>query len=281
MDALSRWIAEKGTEAIVIILSSVLLYFIGSFLIQRLLIGGLKARAKQQDWHKKDLEKRLNTLTTLVNNCWRVVVIAVAAFSLFRLIFPNADMAPLFASAGVVGIAVAFGSQSLAKDFLSGLFIISENQYRVGDVIEIEGFGGTVERIGARSTVLRDVDGNVHYFPNGMIQHVINKTMGFSMARFTVSIDPDQDIEAVIRMINQVGTTLAEDAAWKHKIIEPPKFTMLGEFSANTASLTIAGKTQPSDQWSVTSAMRRRLLEEFERNNIKLGVAPQTMPKKK
>lgn len=117
-------------------------------------------------------------------------------------------LAPLFASAG---IGVALGWRAVAsQDFLSGIFIISENQYRVGDIIEIEGFGGTVERIGVRSTVIRDADGNVHYFQTAW-WHVINKTMGYSMARFTLSVAQNTDLERVEKIINKIGLELAAE----------------------------------------------------------------------
>jgi small conductance mechanosensitive channel len=189
---------------------------------------------------------------------------------LLNILFPHINYAPLFASAGIVGVAIGFGSQALVKDFLSGLFIISENQYRVGDIIDINGNSGTVERIGTRSTVIRDADGNVHYFPNGSIQHVINKTMGYSMARFTIGVHPSNELEKIITLINETGKKLAEEEKWKSKIIDAPSFESIGEFTPSTVNLLISGKTQPSDQWSVTAEMRRRLLVAFEKNKIDL-----------
>ena len=171
-------------------------------------------------------------------------------------------------------MALGFGAQSIIKDFLSGIFIISENQYRVGDIVDIEGATGTVERIGTRSTVIRDVDGNVHYFPNGMVTHVINKTMGYSMARFIVAIHPASDIDQVANIINKLGTKLASEEKWKSKIIEAPAFVSLGELTGNSVEIIIAGKTQPSDQWSVIAEMRRRLLHELEKKGIELAILP-------
>ncbi len=230
--------------------------------------------AYQRTLHKKDLEKRQRTLGAMFTNVWRIVVVLGALYFLSLQLFDKDILAPLFASAGIIGIALGFGAQSLIKDFLSGMFIISENQFRVGDVIEIEGFGGTVERIGFRSTVIRDVDGNVHYFPNGMVQHVINKTMGYSMARLTVAVAPDTNIEKVEKIINDIGLKLASEPEWEHKILEAPHYTMMGEFTSTAVNLTITGKTQPSDQWSVISEMRHRLLEAFEAQGITIGTTP-------
>ena len=228
----------------------------------------------QRTLHRKDLEKRRRTLGALFANVWRIIVIMLVAYGVFVQFFDYKALAPLFASAGIIGVAFGFGAQSLVKDFLSGVFIISENQFRVGDIIEIDGFGGTVERIGVRSTVIRDVDGNVHYFPNGMVQHVINKTMGYSMARFTVAVAPDTDISKVSKLIDKLGLTLANEDNWKDKILEAPHFVMMGEFTATAVNLIVSGKTQPSDQWSVVAEMRRRILEKFEQEAITIGTIP-------
>lgn len=228
----------------------------------------------QRTLHKKDLEKRQRTLSSLFANVIRILAALGVIYYIVSRFLDPAAMAPLFASAGILGVAFGFGAQSLVKDFLSGVFIISENQYRVGDVIEIEGFNGTVERIGIRSTVIRDVDGNVHYFPNGMVQHVINKTMGYSMARFTVAVTPAANIDHVVKLINKIGLQLAGESDWENKILEAPHYVMMGEFTATAVNLIVSGKTQPSDQWSVSAEMRQRILEQFESEGIAIGAAP-------
>lgn len=239
------------------------------------LTGHIFVTHYQRTLHKKDLEKRQRTLSNMFSNVWRILVVIISLYFVFVAIIGSTQarelLAPLFASAGIIGVALGFGAQSLVKDFLSGIFIISENQYRVGDIIEIEGFGGTVERIGVRSTVIRDADGNVHYFPNGMVQHVINKTMGYSMARFTLSVAQNTDLERVEKIINKIGLELAAEDDWKDKILEAPHFVMMGDFTATAINLIISGKTQPSDQWSVTAEMRRRILEKFDEKGIEIG----------
>lgn len=261
--------AEDSVDAAIIILVTLAFYFVGSMIV-RYSVKNAVQRTRHKTWHKKDIEKRQRTLVAVVTSAWQILVVFVGGFQLLKIVFPGIDTAPLFASAGIIGVAIGFGSQTLVKDFLSGIFIISENQYRVGDIIDINGATGTVERIGARSTVIRDMDGNVHYFPNGTIQHVINKTMGYSMARFTIGVHQSNELEDIIRLINETGKTLAGEEKWKNKIINPPSFESIGEFTASTVNLQISGKTQPSDQWSVTAEMRRRLLIAFEKNKVEL-----------
>ena len=274
-----KWTAEEGLQIGFIILLALLFYAVGSAVL-RYLVKHAVERTRQRTWHRKDVEKRQRTLVGLFINLWRVLVVAGAAFGILTVLFGTINLAPLFASAGIIGVAVGFGSQSLVKDFLSGIFIISENQYRVGDIIDIDGNSGTVERIGTRSTVIRDADGNVHYFPNGTIQHVINKTMGYSMARFSIGVHPSTDLDEVIELINETGKKLAAEEKWKNKIINPPAFESLAEFTQATVSIVVSGKTQPSDQWSVTAEMRRRLLVAFEKKKIELGTGAAPPAKK-
>jgi small-conductance mechanosensitive channel len=279
-----QWFLDTGADILVAIFIGILVYYIGKKLLSRIVRQIIKS-ARHREWHRKDIEKRQKTLVHLFATIWRLVVIFSVMYAVLRTIFGDAisnTFAPLFASAGIIGIAVGIGAQALIRDFLSGIFIISENQYRVGDIVDIEGFSGTVERIGARSTVIRDVDGNVHYFPNGMVQHVINKTMGYSMARFSVALHPSSNIEKVSETIDTIGKDLSEEDAWKDKILEAPNFISIGEFNANSVELIVAGKTQPSDQWAVIAEMRRRLLERFEQDGVELAAPPvQTSKTKK
>ena len=259
-------------EIIIIIIVAIALYWLGPRVVMWLTRHAF-VTTYQRTLPKKDLEKRHKTLGGLFANVWRIIVVVIAGYAIFTHFFNDAALAPLFASAGIIGVAFGFGAQSLVKDFLSGVFIISENQYRVGDIIEIDGFGGTVERIGVRSTVIRDVEGNVHFFPNGVVQHVINKTMGYSKVYFTITVAPDTNISTASDIINRIGEEISGEEKWQRKVIEPPHFDILGDFNASSISLVVSGKTQPSDQWALTAEMRRRILREFEKEHIELGAA--------
>jgi len=266
-------VSERMVETVSIVIGAVIVYYLGRIFITWAIRYAIHSTAKHRSWHRKDIEKRENTLTQLIRSFWRITIIAyIAAMVASKLFY--FDLSPLFASAGIIGVALGFGAQSLVKDFLAGIFIIAENQYRVGDIIDVMGASGTVERVGTRSTVLRDADGNVHYLPNGSIQHVINKTMGYSMSRFTLQLDPSSDISRAADIINETGQQLSKEKSWDKKIIEPPKFVSVGDITGRSVELIVAGKVQPSDQWAVTSEMRRRLLKEFEKQEIELAVIP-------
>ena len=143
-----------------------------------------------------------------------------------------------------------------------------------GDIVTIGSSSGTVEKIGGRTTVIRDAEGNVHYIPNSNITLVINKTMGWSMARFTLDVEPDTDINLLTEIINKVGAELAEDPDFVKKIQSPPKFDGIIGITGNSIKIVINGKTLPSDQWSVSGEMRRRVVKAFRKNGIKLAVLP-------
>lgn len=274
INAVSAWFSEHWVATLMIILIGAAAYYIGRRLLKILVRRTVRISGQRHVWHERDIEKRQNTLVDLFATIWRFAVIFTVAYALLREFVPNISttLAPLFASAGIIGVALGFGAQSLIKDFLSGIFIISENQYRVGDVVDLEGAAGTVERIGSRSTMLRDVEGNVHFIPNGLVGHVINKTMGYSIARVVISVVPETDIEKAASIIDQIGNKMAKEEKWQQKIIEAPQYVMMGELTATAAELIVSGKVQPSDQWSVSAELRRRILRGFEAKDIELGI---------
>ena len=268
-----HWLQEPGiTIAAILVFSWLGRHFGGAVIdhIIRRIIRSTQYNVLSTD----DVTKRQDTLIGLFVTIWKIILIIVAASLIFEQLFPKVDLTPLFASAGIVGIALGFGAQSIIKDFLSGLFIIVENQYRVGDVVDLEGAAGTVERISVRSTILRDADGNVHFLPNGNVMHVINKTMGYSRVNFTISVNPETNIDKISEVINNVGEKLTSDEKWKDKIIEAPHFLSIGTFSDVALEVKITGKTQPSAQWGVTGELRKRLLKAFTKHEIELAHMP-------
>ncbi len=266
---ISHWFQNEGAQAAFIIVGIIIAMYIGAKILDLVVRQFVRGRLRKAS--KQDIEKRQKTLSALVINIWRIIIIAVGTVSVLQIFFPAIDFTPLFASAGIIGIAIAFGAQTLVKDFLTGVFIISENQYRVGDYVTINDADGRVEHVGARSTVIRDDNGNVHYLPNGSIIHVVNKTMGYSRVNFTLLLNASTDLDTAISVINQVGDKLAESDKWKAKILTAPQFSSVGALTGSSVEITISGKTQPSDQWQVTAEMRRRLIKAFEKHDIKLA----------
>lgn len=269
MNVFTAWIQETGLPITFVLVGGIITYYLGTKILGALTRQLVRGHLRNSP--KKDIEKRQATLANLVTGIWRILIAATTVAALLRQLFPAFDLSPFFAGAGIVGIAIAFGAQALVKDFLTGIFIITENQYRVGDYVTINDADGRVEYIGTRSTVIRDDNGNVHYLPNGSIIHVINKTMGYSKVNFSILLDASTDLDNAISVINQVGDELAASTKWKDKILSPPQFSSIGAFTGSSVEVSISGKTQPSDQWSVTAEMRKRLISAFEKNSIKLA----------
>ena len=272
-DIIWHWLQNPGISILAILVFGWLGRHFGGVVIDRV-IRRIVRSSYFNDLSDDDVRKRQDTLIGLFTAIWRTVVVVVVSFLIFQRLFPQIDLTPVLASAGILGVALGFGAQSVIKDFLSGVFIILENQYRVGDVVDIEGAAGTVERISIRSTVLRDADGNVHYLPNGSVIHVINKTMGYSRVNFSLAVDPTTNIDDLSELINSVGDKLAKDDKWKDKVLEPPHFLSIGSFSDLALEVKVTGKTQPSAQWSVTGELRKRLLASFKKQGIELATLP-------
>ncbi len=268
------WFQGNTIPIILILVGS---YFIAGCSVQLLAIFVRRTVGRiRSDLSEDDVKKRQDTLISMFGTLLRVLVWLTAAFTVLQRMGIN--LTPLLAGASVLGVALGFGAQSIVKDLLTGLFIIIENQYRVGDVVDIEGAAGVVEQITIRSTIIRDGDGNVHYLPNGTVSHVINKTMGFSKVNFAVAVTADTNVDELSEIINRVGEKLASEKAWKDKVLEAPHFLSIGTFTDTALEARIIGKTQPSQQWAVTGELRKRLLVAFAKHDIKPAQMPGVPP---
>lgn len=229
-------------------------------------------RALRSHKYKTARDERLReqTLISTINAAVNVILWVVTGLLILSEI--GIDIAPLLAGAGIAGVALGFGAQSMVKDFLAGMFILLENQYRVGDVIKINTgeVSGRVEKVTLRTTVLRDMDGMQHHIPNGVISIATNMTMDFSNINLDIGVSYDTDIATLEKVINKVGEQLAEDDEWGKDILEQPKFLRIQDFSASAITIKIVGKTEPMKQWSVTGEYRKRLKTAFDKAGIEI-----------
>lgn len=268
-DYLNKWLSEHLINIIIILvvayISSKVLTVIGVKLLSKTLRPDMYPT-------ETDRKKRLVTLVALIRTVVRIGVWTVAILTIASEMGINTG--PLLASAGIVGLAISFGAQSLVKDFTTGIFIIGENQYRVGDLVEIAGVNGTVEQVGMRTTILRDLNGYVHHVPNGLIEVSTNKTVGYGRINEEVVVDFEADMDKVESIINHVGEELLSDDNYKKKIIEAPTFSSVKGYAVNGMRVGILGKTKPGDQWDVRTAMYKRLKKEFDKANIEITNIP-------
>lgn len=217
---------------------------------------------------KEAEEKRERTLSKILSGTARIIIWIFALLLVLSEI--GIDIGPLIAGAGVIGLAVGFGGQYLVKDIFTGLFIILENQYRVGDTVEICGIAGTVEDISLRVTVLRDLDGVVHHIPHGEVTTVSNKSKGFSRINVDIGVGYGVNINTARDIINKVGKEMLEDEVWKHDIIEAPHFLRVQDLGDSAVILKIVGDTRPSRQFAVAGEVRKRVKEAFDEAKIEI-----------
>lgn len=228
-----------------------------------------KAVRREQFKSERDEKAREDTLKSILSTTATVFIWAVTLMIVLGQF--NIDLGPLIASAGIVGLAVGFGAQSLVKDVVNGTFILLENQYRVGDVIEInKQVSGVVESLSMRVTVLRDLDGMQHYIPNGEITLATNMTMEYSGINLNIGVGYDTNLEKLEKVVNQVGEDLANDEDFKGAILEQPKFLRVDNFGDSAIDIKITGTTQPMKQWRVTGELRKRLKIAFDKNDIEI-----------
>jgi small conductance mechanosensitive channel len=213
-------------------------------------------------------EQRTRTLVSLLRSVGRVIIFVIFLFMLLSAI--GLDLGPLLAGAGVVGLAISFGAQSLVKDVISGLFILIENQFGVGDVIRIEGVSGAVERLTLRVVVLRDTHGVVHIVPNGEIKKVSNLTRTWSRVVLDVGVAYKEDVDRVIGVMRDVGRELWEDAEWRPLLVDPVEVPGIESFGDSAVTIRLMAKTLPLKQWDVARELRRRLKQRFDREEIEI-----------
>lgn len=220
-------------------------------------------------------EQRARTLVSLLRSIGIVVIAILVLFMVLAAL--GISIGPLLAGAGVVGLAVSFGAQSLVKDIISGLFILFENQYGVGDVIRLNGVAGSVERMTLRVVVLRDVQGVVHVIPNGEIKLVSNLTRAFSRAVFEVGVAYKEDADRVMEVMRDVGREMWEDPEWRPMLVEEIAVPGIESFGDSSVNIRIMATTVPLKQWDVARELRRRLKRRFDAEGIEIPFPQQVM----
>ncbi|MDD3662558.1 MAG: mechanosensitive ion channel family protein [Candidatus Pacebacteria bacterium] len=217
---------------------------------------------------KEAEEKRENTLIKIINSTIFVIVIVVAGIMILQSL--NIPIGPILAAAGIAGVALGFGGQYLIKDVISGLFIILENQYRIGDVICLDNTCGAVEDVTLRMTTIRDLDGTVHHIAHNTINKVSNLSKGYSRVNLNIGVSYKSDLNKVIKVINDVGDKLSEDPIFKDFIIKKPQFLRVNDFGDSAIFVKILGETKPGKQWDVAGEFRLRLKEAFDKEGIEI-----------
>ena len=216
-------------------------------------------------------EARRQQMVTLVQILrWGAGVLIVGSALLMLLSTFGVDITPLLASVGVAGLAVSLGAQSLIKDLIGGFLILAENQYAVGDTIQVGTVAGKVERITLRATYVRAIDGYLYVVPNGEVRIVANQTKEWSRALVDVGVAYEEDLDRALRVLGETAEAFAQDPDIGPQLLEPPQ--VLGPLSLGDWAITVRVmvKTQPGNHWGVARELRKRLLAACEREDITL-----------
>lgn len=222
----------------------------------------------QADRRIQDAEQaeRVKTIIHVVRGALLVVVVIVAVLMVLQAL--KIDVTPLLAGVGVVGLALSLGAQTLIKDYVGGLLILIENQFAIGDVIQVGSVSGEVERITLRATCLRDVDGRYHVVPNGDIRLVSNLTMEWARAVVDLNVDYSADMDRVLRALEKAADRARTDDAVRTDLLEPPQVQGWVGFKEGAIQVRMRAKTRPGKQWDVARVLRRYAIEALQAESI-------------
>ncbi len=265
-DQLGKWAAERGVRIVGLLVLA--------FAVVRLL-AGLISRAERDIATGTDLaalerRKRAQTVASLARRALSGLIWGTAALMVLREL--DVDITPVLTGAGILGLAIGFGAQTLVRDVITGFFLIVEDQVRVGDVAQVNGSGGLVEQINLRTIVLRDMQGTVHVFPNGEIKTLANMTKDFSYYVIDLGVDFSEDTDRVVDVARATAEELKQDATFGPFMLEPLEVIGVDDFGQSQVTVKIRVKTVPLKQWDVGRELRRRIKKAFDTRGIRLPV---------
>jgi moderate conductance mechanosensitive channel len=265
-ERLGEWIARTALRIGIIVLLAI---------TANRLVGSILARAEHElsgGTGPADIErqKRAQTISRSLSRVVGAVISVAALLMVLRAL--DVDITPVLTGAGILGLAVGFGAQTLVKDVISGFFLILEDQVRVGDVAIVNGTGGAVEQINLRTIVLRDLEGTVHVIPNGEIKTLANRSKDFAFYVLDIGIDYDDDVDQAIEVVQATAAILRQDPAFAPLIMEPLEVLGVDDFGASSVAVRFRIKTIPLSQWVVGRELRRRIKKAFDQAGIRIPV---------
>lgn len=262
LTAVKDWLLSSGI--------TILLILIALFVVLKL-VKSFSKRLSKLSLKKRDddeAKKRANTISSVIRNTLSITLVILALMIILGQV--GVEIGPLLAAAGIAGVAIGFAGQSLVKDIINGFFILLEDQIRVGDIVEVGGISGVVEKINLKLTRLRDLEGNVHFIPNSIIDIVSNKTKEYSCYLLDIGVAYREDADEVMEVIKQIDEEMRNDPDWKHKILQPIEIFGLDRFDDSAVVVRARTRTLPAKQWGVGREFKRRIKKRFDEMNIEI-----------
>lgn len=269
--ATQSWFFDHGWQILLTIFVAYIIRQFGVAAFRRIINRSVASSERFES--KRDKKLRVDTLTSLVSSIINVVTgIGITVMVLSELgVF--AYFAPLFGSAVAVSLVLGFGIQAFVKDFISGIFIVAENQYRVGDVVHIHPsvgggeFEGVVVRISLRTTVIRDNDGAIHFIPNGNIARAANQTLDYARVNVEIELPLSADFDKAEKEFNKLGLMMHKEEQWQKCLIQAPYFHGVQKYEGDHVVVEVRAKTIPAEQWRVSSELNKRLASLISSHN--------------
>lgn len=258
---ISRWLQYPLVRAALVVLVAFIVDAAARLIIRRL----VTIKHFSADVEGK---KRWQTLASLLRHVITVTIAVVAVIMVLGEF--GVEIGPVLAAAGVVGIAIGFGAQSIVKDVFNGVFILMDDEIRVGDIVEVAGKSGVVERVNLRLTVLRDLQGRVHYIPNGNIDVVTNMTKAYAYSLHDIGVAYRESVDEVTNVIKSVDEELRGDSEFAQVILDPIEIMGLDRFADSAVVIRARIKTMPAQQWRVGREFNRRLKVAFDARGIEI-----------
>lgn len=270
---IGEWLLANGLKVLLVVLGGLIAERFAAHAIPRLV--EVQIRSRPDAAQNGEMQKNIDTLSGVLTRAAKLTIIVVTVFLVMDQI--GIDLAPLLVAAGAVAIGVGFAVQNLIRDVLSGSFIILENQYRIGDVVNIAGIGGLVEDINLRRTVLRDLDYKQHYIPNGQITTTTNYTKDKSRVNINIGVAYKTDLQHAIDVLNRVGQELANDEEWGPIILDPIQALRVDNFGDSAIEIKVLGEVLPIRQWDVAGQYRMRVKSAFDDEGIEIPFPHRTL----
>ena len=265
-ETIQQWLLQNGVAILVWLLVGIGLWFILGRVLPPLVLRTIHRPKRGESM--QGLKRRADTLVQVFMGLGKALIVIIIMFMILGEL--NVEVGPILAGFGIVGIAVGFGAQFLIRDLIAGVFILMENQYRVGDVVGLGEVRATVEAVNLRKTVLRDLDGILHHVPNGEIKIASNYTRHFARVKLDMPVAYGTDLDHAIGVINRVGQELADDPEWGQYVITPPQVLRVNKFGDSGIDIRILGDCKPLEQWSLTGQLRLRLKKAFDEAAVEI-----------
>ena len=273
LDVVAPWLLVHGIKIFFIILVAFAVHKLGGKAVEKT----IRMAVPPDDLSPDAERKREDTMIRIFVFGLKITVWSITIV----MILPEfgVNIAPILAGAGVLGLAIGFGTQNVVRDFLAGFFVIIENQYRVEDYICLNDTCGTVEDVTLRKTILRDVHGVTHHITHGTVNRVANYTKKMATARMDISVAYKEDLDHVMVVINNVGKQMAEESPWKENTLTTIQVVGTGpsNFAESGIEITVAGDTKPGTQWGMLREYRKRIRYAFDKEGIEIPFPQRTV----